>query len=233
VNSRRFSSVEIRELEEFREGLLYPQSLAAMTTVRVLNPQRGETIVDMNCAPGGKLSHISQLMENSGRIYGFDRNSEKISQTRQTLAKLGCRNVTVSIHDSRYIHEDLPDLQADRVLVDPPCTALGLRPKLYDFSDAKRIRNLSSYQLQFLSAASKIVKPGGTVVYSVCTFTPEECEQVVGQATKSDLKVVDQHPIVASSRGLSSSEFGKLCQRFHPHKDEIGFFIAKFERVNT
>lgn len=231
VEKHRYSGPHIRELPEFSEGLLYPQSLAAMTTVHVLDPKPNETIVDINCAPGGKLSHISQLTGNSGRILGFDRNTEKIAQTRQNMIRLGCKNSVLSIHDSRYLHHDFPDLRADRVLIDPPCSALGLRPKVYDRTNSSRIKDLADYQKQFIKAASGITKPGGTIVYSVCTFTIEECEQNVEFAEREcGLRVTRQIPFIGS-KGLA--EFGdsaSLCQRFHPLTHEIGYFIAKFER---
>lgn len=231
ANHRRFIAPQVRELPEFSQGLLYPQSLAAMVTAHVLDPQEGETIVDMNCAPGGKLSHIGQLMKNSGRILGFDRNAEKITQVRHTLVRLGCTNVTLSIQDTRYVHQDHAELQADRILIDPPCSALGLRPKIYDFTTLDRLKNLANYQKQFIKAASKVTRPGGTVVYSVCTYTTQECEQIVDFAEhECGFKVVEQNLYLAP-KGLS--EFGlsgQRCQRFHPHIDDIGYFIAKFER---
>ena len=231
VEKHRYAGPRIRELPEFSEGLLYPQSIAAMATVRVLDPKPNETIVDMNCAPGGKLSYISQLTGNSGRILGFDRNIEKMAKTRQNMIRLGCRNSVLSIHDSRYLDHDFPGLKADRVLIDPPCSALGLRPKVYDHTNISRIKDLADYQKQFIKAAGGITKPGGTIVYSVCTFTIEECEQNVEFAEREcGLSVTQQTPFIGS-KGLT--EFGdsaSLCQRFHPHTHEIGYFIAKFER---
>jgi predicted RNA-binding protein (TIGR00451 family) len=231
ITHRRFHGPQVRELQEFSDGLVYPQSLCAMITSRVLGPQPGETVVDMNCAPGGKLSHLSQLMNNNGRVLGFDRNAEKIAQSRRITATLGCKNVVVSVHDSRYLHLDFPELRADRVLIDPPCSALGLRPKVYDFTTQKRIDNLAEYQKQFIKSASKVVKPGGSIVYSVCTFTSRECERMVEYAVQEcNLRVVEQEPFLGSE-GLST--FGRaasLCQRFHPHLHDAGYFIAKFER---
>ena len=230
VSKRRFESPQIRELEEFATGLLYPQSLAAMVTTRVLDPKPGETIVDMNCAPGGKLTHMSQLMMNKGRIYGFDRNSHKVDASRKTTSKLGCENVVLTIHDSRYLHEDLPNLRADKVLIDPPCSALGLRPKVYDRTTQARIDSLASYQMQFVKAASKIVRPGGVIVYSVCTFTLPECEKVAEYGVNEcGLRLVNQNPILSSARS-NEDRISSLCQRFSPYADEIGYFIAKFER---
>jgi predicted RNA-binding protein (TIGR00451 family) len=231
VTSRRFKAPQIREMSEYADGYLYPQSLPAIITSRVLNPQPGDTVLDMNCAPGGKLSHLSELLQNSGHILGFDRNSDKVAMSRRTLKKLGCKNVTVSIHDSRYLPDDLPSLKVDRVLIDPPCSALGLRPKVYDFTTQQRVSNLANYQRQFVKAASRLVKPGGSIVYSVCTFTAQECEQIMEFAQREcNLRVVEQRPFLGSKGLTALGNAGALCQRFHPHVDEIGYFIAKFER---
>jgi predicted RNA-binding protein (TIGR00451 family) len=231
VNHRRFKAPQVRDLREFSDGLLYPQSLAAMVTARVLDPQEGDTVVDMNCAPGGKLSHLSQLMNNSGKVFGFDRNHDKIQQARETVARLGCTNVTLSIHDSRYIHDDMPDLKANRVLIDPPCSALGLKPKIYDFTTTERVNNLANYQKQFLTAGSKVARPGGIIVYSVCTYTAQECEEVVEFAEREcGLNVIEQN-LLLGSKGLARFGPSSLrCQRFHPHVHEIGYFVAKFQR---
>ena len=230
IENRRYTSPQIRDLPEFSEGLLYPQSLAAMITSHVLDPQEGETILDMNCAPGGKLSHLSQLMHASGKIVGLDRNADKIAQTRRTIMNLGCSDVTLAIHDSRYVDEDFAEMKPDRVLIDPPCSALGLRPKIYDHTKKERVDDLAEYQRQFLRAGSRAVKRGGVLVYSVCTFTTKECERVVEFAeAECGLHTVEQTPFLVS-KSLNLGESGVLCQRFRPDVDEIGYFIAKFIR---
>jgi 16S rRNA (cytosine967-C5)-methyltransferase len=231
IEKRRYKAPQIRDLPEYSQGLLYPQSVAAMTASRVLGPQTGETILDMNCAPGGKLSHITQLMHNSGKIVGLDRNAEKIATTRQTIYTLGCLNATVSIHDSRYADVDFADLKPDRVIVDPPCTALGLRPKIYDRTTESRVNDLAQYQKQFMRAAARVVRPGGVVVYSVCTYTAKECEGIVEFAEREcGLHLVEQTPFIASNLSEGARVSRSLCQRFHPALDEIGYFVAKFER---
>ena len=228
---RRYRSPQIRDMTEFTEGLLYPQSLAAMITSRILDPKEDECIVDLNCSPGGKLSHMSQLLSNRGWVLGIDRNAEKVERARQTLTRLGCSNVTLTIHDSRYVSEDLPDLKADRVLVDPPCSALGLRPKIFDATQHAKVTALADYQKQFLKSAAKIVKPGGVVVYSVCTFTLQECEEAVEFAEREcGLRVVEQVPFIGSRDLRKTPKSTVSCQRFDPLTDEIGYFIAKFER---
>jgi 16S rRNA (cytosine967-C5)-methyltransferase len=220
----RFLLPHMRETSWYEAGLIHLQSLPAMVTCQVLDPKPDETIVDLNCAPAGKMSYLCQLTKNKARIIGFDRNEEKIEKAREHLQRLRCENYQLIAHDSRYAHLDYK-FNADRVLVDPPCTGLGVMPKLSIETTGKDIENLSSYQKQFMTTAAALVKEGGTVVYSVCTVTGEECEQVASFAEeKLGLVKVDASPMVGRA-GLDSE---KLTQRFDPELDGAGFFIAKF-----
>ena len=222
----------VRELPEFREGLIYPQSLPAMLTSRVLGPRPGELVVDMNCAPGGKLSHLCQLSSNSARVLGFDRSAKKVRATRSTLARLGCEAAVVKA-DSRYLDVDFPFLvgEVDKVLIDPPCSALGVLPKLYDLKSEGEIRSLAEYQKQFFKVAAKLVRPGGVIVYSVCTMTIAECEGVVAFAVEELGLEVDEQPLYLGSRGLEGLVPGaRLLQRFHPHLHGCGYFIARLRK---
>jgi len=224
IQHSRFLLPHMRETSWYETGLIHLQSLPAMVTCRVLDPRPGEVIVDLNCAPAGKMSYLCQLTKNRARIIGFDRNEEKIRKAREHLERLRCENYQLIAHDSRYAHLDYK-LNADKVLVDPPCTGLGVMPKLTIETTKKDIENLSSYQKQFMTTAEAMVKEGGTIVYSVCTVTGEECEEVARFAEeKLGLTMVDASPIVGRA-GLDSK---KLTQRFDPELDGAGFFIAKF-----
>ena len=222
---------KLRESKHFKEGLIYMQSLPSILTSKILDPNPDDIIIDLTCSPGGKLSHISQLMENNGKIIAVDRNERKISITRDTINRLGCNNIELLIHDSRYFHLDFPKIKADKCIVDPPCSALGITPKLYDFSPKNKILALAKYQKQFLKTASKTVKKGGLIVYSVCTVTLEECEEVVQFAVDNcDLEVTEQKMYIGS-RGIPLENIPfKNLQRFHPHKHGAGFFIACFKK---
>ena len=224
ILSSRFLLPPLRETSWYEAGLIHLQSLPAMVTCQILDPEPDEVIVDLNCAPAGKMSYLCQLTNNRARIIGFDRNVQKIEKAREHLERLRCENYQLVAHDSRYAHLDYK-IKADRVLVDPPCTGLGVMPKLSIETTKTDIDNLSSYQRQFMTTAAAIVKDGGTIVYSVCTVTREECEDVASFAEERlGLTKTYASPIVGRT-GLDSE---KLTQRFDPEFDGAGYFIAKF-----
>ncbi len=224
ILSSRYRLPGFMETPWYKDGLIHLQSLPAMVTCRVLDPKPDEVIVDLNCAPGGKMSHLCQLTGNKARIVGFDRNEEKIAKTQRHLIRLRCENYQLIPQDSRYAHLDY-SIKADRVLVDPPCTGLGVMPKLSIGSSMDEVRNLSCYQRQFLTAAAGLVKKGGTIVYSVCTITGEECEAVVAFAEeKLQLEKVEALPLI----GRRGMDLEGLTQRFDPELDGAGYFIARF-----
>ncbi len=214
----------IMETRWYADGQIHLQSLPAILTTHILDPKPGETIVDLNCAPGGKTSHISQLTRNQARIIGFDRNKQKILKAREHMQRLGCTNYQLISHDSRYVHLDY-NIKADRVLVDPPCTALGVVPKLAIETTMPNVESSAVYQRQFLTAASHIVKQGGTIVYSVCTITKEECEDVVSFAEKELGLILEEQAPVLADPGFDRAH---LTQRFNPDTHETGYFIARF-----
>lgn len=230
VTDHVYRAPSLRELEEYRRGLIYPQSLPAILTTIVLNPEPWMTIADLNCSPGGKLSHICQLTDNQAKVYGMDRSKRKVERAGETLTRLGCRNVTLMVQDARYVNVDHPNLQVDSCLVDPPCSSLGVTPKSRLNLKLKTVQALSAYQIQFLKAASHILKPGGRLVYSVCTFTLEECEHVVGQAEKFGLELIPQKPSIGCEGFREALSEWRLVQRFHPHIHGTGYFIALFQK---
>ncbi len=223
LNSR-FRLPPLRETSWYNEGLIHLQSLPSMVTCHVLTPRPGDVVVDLNCSPAGKMSYLCQLADNQARVIGFDRNERKIEKAREHLERLHCKNYQLIAHDSRYAHLDY-SITADKVLVDPPCTGLGVMPKLLIDATMADVKNLADYQKQFLRAAAGLLKKGGTVVYSVCTITSEECEETVKFAEDElGLVEVEAEPSIGS-KGLDSKG---LSQRFDPELDGAGYFIAKF-----
>lgn len=197
---------KIADRDELRKGYIYVQGKASMYVSRVVDPQPGEFIVDMTAAPGGKFTHIYQL-EPRVRLIGFDHSEAKVEKTRELLKRMSVK-AEIYVHDSRYL-EELGIKDVDKVLIDPPCSALGLRPKIYDKKDRRTLLSLHDYQKQFLNSAYQILKKGGEVIYSTCTVTMIENEKVI-----NDPRFELEYYI-----------------RFHPHvHDMTGFFIAKLRK---
>ena len=225
VTLPKFKLPSLSELESFREGLFYAQSLPSMVVANVLEPSEEDLIVDMAAAPGGKTSHIAQLMENRGEIIAMDKSKNRLRKTEEELRRLGVKNVKLIRMDARKLPE--LGIQADKILLDAPCTALGIRPKLWESRTPKDIEATARYQRAFIWAAVKSLRRGGVLVYSTCTLSLEENEANVKYALGKGLKLEEQSLFIGSEGiGLSG------VQRFYPNRHLTqGFFIAKFRKV--
>ena len=214
---------------EWREGLFMPQSRAAMTVARVLDPRPGERVLDLCAAPGGKTTHLAALMEDRGQIVAVERHRGRAAALVRTAQRMGASCVEVRAADAAAEHE--PEAY-DRVLVDPPCSDLGTlasRPDARWRKTADQPERLARAQGAILRAGAAAVRPGGTLVYSTCTISPMENEGVVAAflADHSAFEADDlreavpvwQHPGVP--RHLQTL----------PHRDGTeGFFIARLRR---
>ncbi len=221
----------IRGTNIYEDGWVYEQSLPAIITSRILDPKPGSIVVDMCAAPGGKATHIAQLMKGEGLVLAFDRSKSRIKKLEEHMKRMKLKNIVVLSGDSRFIHLEYPKLRADAVLVDPPCSDLGLRPKLYEEKKASMIKATAEYQRQFLRAAVRILKPGGILVYSTCTITLEENEKNVEFCVKELGLEVEEQPLYLGDRGIGTFREANLTQRFFPDIHETpGFFIAKLRK---
>lgn len=225
-----YRAPKIRELPEYVNGYLYPQSLPAMFVTHVLDPKPGEVVIDACAAPGGKTSHIIEYSSGRSYVIAFDHSKKRLEEMRENLRRLHEEHFAEIWHaDSRYIHIDFVWLRADKIVVDPPCSSLGVRPKIMDRKSYRDVETLAKYQLQFLKSAIKVLKVGGTLVYSTCTVTAEENEEVIEKFIEEE-KCVDvaEIPCEKCSRGLPSYRQSSMFVRFHPHiHDTTGYFIAK------
>ncbi len=220
--------LSLRRIEGLPSNWFYEQSFPAMLTSRILDPNPGEIIIDMCAAPGGKTSHIVELSGGKALIYAFDHSNTRIKRLRETLKKLGhLDKVRVFKADSRYLDLDYPQLRSDKILLDPPCTALGVRPKLYDEKTYLDIINQSLYQRQFIKVAYRLLKPGGVLVYSTCTISTEENEDNIEYAIRLGFRV-DEVWRPYGMIGVRDYWFSTSVIRFLPNiHDTPGYFIAK------
>jgi 16S rRNA C967 or C1407 C5-methylase (RsmB/RsmF family) len=223
----------ISELDTYKAGLFYSQSLPAMLVAPILAPQPDETIIDFCAAPGGKTTHLAQILNNKGRIIAVDRSLRRTEQLVSETLRLGITCVTPFVGRAKEFVAQHPNLQADRVLVDPPCTAIGVRPKLYDDTTITRINSTASYQRDILQSAVQALHSGGILVYSTCTLTVEENEQNVKYLMDAHhMTLEDQSPYHGTIGLKGSPNLRQRVQRFYPDIHDLpGYFIAKLKKL--
>jgi 16S rRNA (cytosine967-C5)-methyltransferase len=157
----------------WEQGAFMPQSRASMHVARALDPQPGERVLDLCAAPGGKATHLAALMRNEGEVVAVERHEGRARALEETCRRMRASIVRVRVADAR---EPL-DGVFDRVLVDPPCTGLGTlqsHPDLRWRATPDGIPRLAALQDDILAAARRALRPGGTLVYSVCTISARE-----------------------------------------------------------
>jgi 16S rRNA (cytosine967-C5)-methyltransferase len=197
----------------FADGAITPQSRASMLVARTLDPQPGETVLDMAAAPGTKTTHAAALMSGKGQITAIEVNSSRAEDLRANCARMQVMSVDVIVQDARSVRGEF-----DRVMLDAPCSNLGTlarRPDARWRKTPQQIGELAALQAELLDAAATVTRPSGTLVYSVCTISPREGDEQIEAFTQ-------RHP-----------EFTEAGRRQTlPHRDGTdGFFIARLERA--
>lgn len=160
----------------FEQGYYYLQNESSVLVGHAMEPKPGELVYDLCSAPGGKSTHMAQLMDNQGQIIAVDQTEAKVELIRENTRRLGITIINAMVGDASTIKLPL----ADKVLVDAPCSGLGVlshRPDTRWSKSLQEIRELSKIQKNILTNASQLVRPGGFLVYSTCTIEPEENQE--------------------------------------------------------
>jgi 16S rRNA (cytosine967-C5)-methyltransferase len=161
------------------EGAIMPQSRASMLVSRVVAPAAGERVLDLCAAPGAKTTHLAALTGGEGEVVAVERHPGRADALRRTCRRMRADSVMVVTADAAALADER---KFDRVLVDPPCSGLGTlqsRPDLRWRASADSIGELAEVQRRILGAAARVTRPGGTLVYSVCTISREEGQRQV------------------------------------------------------
>lgn len=227
-----FHSIE--KSDEFNNGLFTIQDESSMFSAKILDPKPNERVLDMCSAPGGKSTHMAQLMNNSGEITSFDIHEHKLDLINKNAKRLGIDIIKARLKDSSVYDEDYLEC-ADKVLIDAPCSGLGLirkKPEIRWTVEAKDINELQLIQRDILNCASSYVKRDGKLVYSTCTITEEENEEIIKEFLDKNkdfqLESICNY-LPFKEKMIDSCKLGyiKLYPNIH---GTDGFFIAKLSR---
>lgn len=230
VYSLRGTRKPLTKLASYRKGFFYIQDKSSCFAALATAPRPGDTVVDACAAPGGKTSLLAQLMENEGEIYSLDYSKERMDLWRREMVRMGVECAEPILCD---VTKPLPlKLEADAVILDPPCTGTGTLMKVPSMRwrlNPSMLKRFQGIQFSMLKNCSECVKVGGKLVYSTCSITLEENELLIEKFLKlhPNFALVPVEPPMGSPgfRGQS------LCRRLYPHlHGSEGFFIAKMER---
>ncbi len=237
------SQRELTETTEYKNGELYIQGLSSMIPPLVLNPKSGQIVLDACSAPGSKTTQMAALMQNSGQIIANDMSQVRLYKLVANLKTLGVTNTQTIHFRAQELWKRFPNT-FDSVLVDVPCSLegrfLATNPKSFAQWSVKKVKVLSEHQKHILRSAVSSAKSGATIVYSTCTLSPEENEEVVEWMLSKDTSLTLQSvgvPGVPTESGILEWN-GKIyrpeiskCVRILPTSIFEGFFLAKFAKA--
>lgn len=219
----------------FKEGFLSVQDETSMLVAPALNVKENHQVLDACAAPGGKTMHIAtNYIENEqgGKVTALDVHKHKIKLINQNAKQQGVEEVVEARQlDARKVLDQFEENSFDRVLIDAPCSGLGLirrRPEIRYNKSKKDILSLQKLQNEILEAASQVLKPGGELIYSTCTITSLENQDVVNQFLKNHTDFT-QGTVSLPTDQLTHDSLGSITIYPHQH-DTDGFFIAQLNK---
>ena len=238
-------------LPGFHEGAFYIEDEAAQLIPLLLDPQPGDIVLDACAAPGGKSTHLAALMQNRGTIYAVDRKETRLDLLRSNCPRLGIHIVMPIVSDIRQPHEWVTIIETagprsekkfsvsnpflDRILVDAPCSGLGVLRRHPEAKWRKVEQTLIRHQAlqkQILESVAPRLRPGGVLVYSTCSTEPEENEDVIEQfcRTHSEFKresIIPWLPPAAQGFVTEHGALSTVGNRFSMD----GFYAARLKKV--
>lgn len=216
------------------------QNLPSIVCAHVLNPIRGERVLDMCAAPGNKTTHLAELMKDDGLIIAIDKTPNKLRILEEKIRNYQLNSVKCFAYDSTKLFSRISDANADtidvnqvmppfpeqffdKILLDVPCSALGNRPLLRNNISPKILASYPVVQKKLFKAAFELLKSKGVLVYSTCTVTSAENEEIVAWALKKfdDIELISADPLVGgpgwSNVGLNDEQRYHICSETERH----------------
>lgn len=237
----------VRDNEAVLSGGAYIQNAASWLPVLALDPKPGERILDVCAAPGGKTTHIAARSGNQAHIWANDNGRGRLAKLQANTARMGAKVERFTLFDALALSQQLEGEQFDKILIDAPCSGEGEK----DITDDKvvaeqwsvaQIKRLQQTQKSIVNQAWRLLKPGGTLVYSTCTIAPEENEAVIDYVLRSredarivpmDFELPNRVAAVQEWNGKRYDPAIASCLRLAPSERIEAFFVCKLQKVGT
>lgn len=216
--------------QAFEKGFITIQDESSMLPAYALQVEPGMTVLDMCAAPGGKTTHIAEKLKTSGKVVAMDLHAHKVKLIEETAARLGHQHIETIVGDGRESTVRFGEAAFDRILVDAPCSGLGVIKRKPDIKYTKTpddFGRLQTIQLALLDEAAKLLKPGGVMVYSTCTIDNEENRGTAERFLKAHPEM-EQIPSALPPAFKSKGQ--GFVQVFPQDFGSDGFFIASFRK---
>ena len=224
--------VNIEKTEEYKNGFFSVQSESSMLAAQILNPREGSFVMDVCAAPGGKSLNAAEIMNNKGKILSRDIYSGKLPLIQRETDRLGIVIVDTQEYDALKLDVDLIG-KADYLIVDVPCTGLGIirrKPEIKYKNIDESLSKLRKIQYKILENASKYLKPHGELIYSTCTTNKEENIELINEFLNENKKFTFGDIGDGFNGCFTTAKDGYI--EIYPHIHNMdGFFIAKIKRV--
>jgi 16S rRNA (cytosine967-C5)-methyltransferase len=224
--------LDVTQLPAFREGLCTVQDESSMLVAQALAPEKGMRVLDCCAAPGGKTTHLAELMGDDGEVVAVDIHDHKIELIENIANRLGLSSIRTQAGDIREVLAEAGTF--DRILLDAPCSGLGVIRRKPDLKWRKRpedVTEIAEVQRDLLNTVATALRPGGVLVYSTCTITYEENLNVIQQflANHPEFEEEGIAPYLPEAVRDMAGDHGYL-QLLPQHFDSDGFFIARLRK---
>ncbi len=208
----------IENLDLFKNGFFTIQDISAGQTAKILNPQKGEYVLDACSAPGGKTTYMAEIMQNEGKIIAWDIYEHRTNLIEENAKRLGIKIIETKVRDASIYNENLKE-KFDKILLDVPCLGIGVIKRKPDIKWQRKIEDveeITRIQKNILNNCSKYLKKGGELVYSTCSILKEENEDIIFKFIEenNNFKVVENSMI-----------------NILPENEKDGFFICKLQKT--
>jgi NOL1/NOP2/sun family putative RNA methylase len=227
----------------FSDGMIYIQNPSSMLPPIVLDPQPGDEILDLTAAPGSKTCQIAEMMQDQGRIAAVEKSKPRFFKLLDNLKRQGVSCVVTYLKDGTLVGRQCPE-RFDRVLLDAPCSSEARfhcdNPDSFHYWNTNKIKEMARWQYKLLVSAFLALKKGGTLVYSTCSFAPEENETIVNKLLRKfpgeitileiTLPINNIQPGLRQWKNKSFPEEMTKCVRVLPNEIMTGFFICHLKK---